>query len=88
MLVDTIKMWLSEDVNAKVIVEFPYRDAYLPEIKDFRQRMIGIGLQIIEEGEEKGYDDWGQSGADKDEDDSALVTCWWSCWGKQISHAS
>lgn len=87
MLVDTIKVWLSEDANAKVIVEFPYRDAYLPEIKDFRQRMINIGLQITEEGEEKGYDDWGRSGAN-DEDESALVTCWWSCWSRQISHTS
>ncbi|KAJ4366405.1 Protein-lysine N-methyltransferase rrg1 [Neocucurbitaria cava] len=88
MLVDTIDVWLSADINAKVIVEFPYRDAYLPEVQDFRQRMSGIGLQIIEEGEEKGYDDWGESGANIDQDESALVTCWWSCWGRQMSHTS
>lgn len=87
MLVNTIKAWLSDANDAKVIVEFPYRDAYLPEIKDFRQRMIGIGLDILEEGEEKGYDDWGRLGTIEDQDDSALVTCWWSCWAKQISHS-
>lgn len=90
MLVDTIKLWLSEVKDAKVIVEFPYRDAYLPEIKDFRQRMIEIGLRVLEEGEENGYDDWGRLGAkrDLDDDDNALVTCWWSCWGRQISHSN
>jgi D-xylulose reductase len=83
MLVDTINVWLSQDGRAKVIVEFPYRDAYLPQIKDFRQRMLDIGLRIVEEGEETGYDDWGE-----DQDDDALVTCWWSCWQREISHAS
>jgi D-xylulose reductase len=87
MLVDTIEVWLSPDRNAKVIAEFPYRDAYLPEIKDFRQRMQDIGLRIVEEGEEEGYDDWG-SGSSEDHDDSALVTCWWSCWERQSSQAS
>lgn len=88
MLVDTIAAWLSQNTDAKVIVEFPYRDAYLPQIKDFRRRMFEIGLQILEEGEEKGYDDWGASAADQDEDDGALVTCWWACWVRQVSNAS
>ncbi|KAF1944657.1 hypothetical protein EJ02DRAFT_340559, partial [Clathrospora elynae] len=74
MLVDTIDVWLSKHANAKVIVELPYRDAYLPEIKDFRRRMLEIGLRILEEGDEKGYDDWGSSGANDEQDDSALVT--------------
>lgn len=87
MLVDTIAAWLSEDSSAKVIVEFPYRDAYLPEIKDFRNRMSELGLRIVEEGEEKGYDDWGVSGDNEDQDDGALVTCWWSCWQRKISTA-
>lgn len=82
MLVDTIKVWLTEDSHAKVIVEFPYRDAYLPEIQDFRRRMTDIGLQILEEGEEKGYDDWGRSGPNEDPEENALVTCWWSCWSR------
>ncbi|KAJ4358233.1 Protein-lysine N-methyltransferase rrg1 [Didymosphaeria variabile] len=80
MLVNTIAAWLSEDVDSKVIVEFPYRAAYLPEIASFRKQMTMIGLQILNEGEEKGFDDWGD--ASKDED--ALVTCWWSCWGKNL----
>ena len=80
MLVDTIAAWLSEDVEAKVVVEFPYRDAYLPEIADFRARMANCGLQMMGEGEEKGYDDWGGSSEDGDD----LVTCWWSCWKRKV----
>jgi hypothetical protein len=84
MLVDTIAAWLSDDDDARVIVEFPYRDAYLPEIKNFRERMGNIGLIILEEGEEKGYDDWRGSGENGDEDDRAIVTCWWSSWGRRV----
>ncbi|KAL5373603.1 hypothetical protein DPSP01_012602 [Paraphaeosphaeria sporulosa] len=80
MLVDSIAAWLSEDPSARVIVEFPYRDAYLPEIANFRERMSRVGLQILDEGEEKGYDDWGDASKDHD----ALVTCWWSCWGRKL----
>lgn len=83
MLVDTIAAWLSQDNTAQVIAEFPYREAYLPEIKDFRERMEGIGLHILGEGEEHGFDDWGASGAADGEEDRALVTCWWSHWGRK-----
>ncbi|KAI8933784.1 hypothetical protein NX059_009492 [Plenodomus lindquistii] len=90
MLVNTIDAWLSREDGVKVIVEFPYRDAYLPQIKDFRQRMINLGLRIVDEGEESGYDDWGLSANDNDEDEnnSALVTCWWSCWSWQACESS
>lgn len=83
MLVDTIEAWLSHDKDARVVVEFPYREAYLPEIKNFRDRMAHVELQILEEGEEKGFDDWGSKAASTDQDDDALVTCWWSIWGRR-----
>lgn len=83
MLVDTIDVWLSKDSGARVIVELPRRGPYLPQLEDFRQRMIAIGLHIAAEGIEQGLDDWGHSGGDQKSDDSALVTCWWSCWTRQ-----
>lgn len=83
MLVDTIGVRLSEDEHAQVAVEFPYRKAYLSEIEEFRRRMEAIGLYLQEEGEEQGYDDWGSTGENRDEDEDALVTCWWSRWSKQ-----
>jgi predicted nicotinamide N-methyase len=82
-LVDTIGAWLSDDANAKVIVEFPLRHAYLPEVKDFRQRMGALGLHVLEEGEERGYDDWGSP--EDDDDETGLVKCWWSCWGRRVA---
>ncbi|KAJ5131510.1 uncharacterized protein N7515_007549 [Penicillium bovifimosum] len=75
-LVDTISPWLSRGLDARVMVEMPLRDAYLPQVKEFRQRMGDLGLAVIEEGEEVGYDDWESA------DGGALaVTCWWSIWG-------
>ncbi|KAJ5970157.1 uncharacterized protein N7479_000075 [Penicillium vulpinum] len=75
-LVDTINPWLSRGLGARVMVEMPLRDAYLPQVKEFRQRMVELGLAVVEEGEEVGYDDWESA------DGGALaVNCWWSIWG-------
>lgn len=75
-LVDTISHWLRHGVDARVIVELPLRDAYSPQIDEFRERMIQIGLSVVDEGEEVGYDDWESA------DGGALeVRCWWSIWG-------
>ncbi|CDM31557.1 hypothetical protein DTO013E5_2161 [Penicillium roqueforti] len=75
-LVDTIKPWLSRALDARVVVEMPLRDAYLPQVNEFRQRMGELGLAVVEEGEEVGYDDWESA------DGGALaVNCWWSIWG-------
>ncbi|RAH46515.1 S-adenosylmethionine-dependent methyltransferase [Aspergillus brunneoviolaceus CBS 621.78] len=75
-LVDTVTHWLSRGLNARVVVEMPLRDAYLPQVQDFRQRMGQLGLAVVDEGEEVGYDDWESA------DGGALeVRCWWSVWG-------
>ncbi|PLB44634.1 VPS28-domain-containing protein [Aspergillus steynii IBT 23096] len=57
-LVDTIGHWLSRGLDARVVVEMPLRDAYLPQVQEFRQRMTDTGLTAVDEGEEIGYDDW------------------------------
>ncbi|KAH8698643.1 putative glucose-inducible SAM-dependent methyltransferase Rrg1 [Talaromyces proteolyticus] len=75
-LVQTVETWLSRGLDARVVVELPLRDAYLPQVREFRQRMEDIGLAIVEEGKESGYDDW--EGADGG---SVEVHCWWSVWG-------
>ncbi|KAK2813845.1 hypothetical protein FQN50_000246 [Emmonsiellopsis sp. PD_5] len=75
-LVQTIRRWLFPDGESRVVVEMPLREAYLPQVADFRQRMGAAGLVVLEEGEEIGYDDWEGS------DGEALeVRCWWSVWG-------
>ncbi|KAI7973709.1 hypothetical protein EIK77_004315 [Talaromyces pinophilus] len=75
-LVETINTWLSKGLDARVVVELPLRDAYLPQVEEFRRRMEDIGLAIVEQGDETGYDDW------EDADGQSMeVHCWWSVWG-------
>jgi hypothetical protein len=54
----------------------PLRAAYLPQVAEFRQRMLDLGLAVVEEGEEVGYDDWENSSGE-----ALAVKCWWSVWG-------
>jgi predicted nicotinamide N-methyase len=79
MLVDAIKYHLSTDLNARLVIELPLRDAYAEERQDLRDRLTGVGLRIVEQGEEVGYDDW-SSGSDEE---LVEVRCWWSIWGWQ-----
>jgi hypothetical protein len=74
-LVQTIERRLDRDTHSRVVLEMPLRDAYLPQVTDFKQRMKQVGLRVVEEGEEVGYDDWeSRDGA------SLEVRCWWSVW--------
>lgn len=76
LLANAVTHWLSRDPNARLVLEMPLRDAYLPQIEDLRQRLGKLGLAVVEEGEETGYDDWESA------DGGALeVRCWWSVWG-------
>lgn len=75
-LVQAVARRLCPDVQSRVIVEMPLRTAYLPQVAEFKQRMLDVGLYVLEEGEEVGYDDWEtKDGA------SVEVRCWWSVWG-------
>ncbi|KAI9876608.1 MAG: hypothetical protein M1830_006126 [Pleopsidium flavum] len=76
LLVQTIERYLLRYAEARVMVELPLREAYAPEIADFKQRMHDIGLEISAKGEEVGYDDWGGG------NDGGLkeVRCWWGVW--------
>lgn len=76
LLVDTIAVWLSRGLDARVVLEMPLRDAYLPQVQDLRQRMDKLGLAVVEEGEETGYDDWETA-----DGGAVVVRCWWSVWG-------
>lgn len=77
LLVNAIKWHLSKDKSARVVIETPLREAYTAERQDFRDCMASIGLHIIEEGQEIGYDDWSSGQGE----DLTEVTCWWSVWG-------
>ncbi|KAK5741875.1 Protein-lysine N-methyltransferase rrg1 [Elasticomyces elasticus] len=69
LLVQAIRYHLCRSGHARVVVEIPIREGFAPEREEFRQRMEGLGLRVLGEGEEVGYDDWGGEGdGDGDED--------------------
>lgn len=78
LLVQTIWNHLSRERNAGVVIELPLRESFEIDIRNLRERMEKMGLCVLEEGEEVGYDDWSD---DKDGEKLADVNCWWSVWG-------
>jgi predicted nicotinamide N-methyase len=72
LLVGMVNVWLKKDPRARVVVEMPLRKGYEKEREDFRDRMQKAGLEIVDEGRETGWDDWGERGGE--------VRCWWSVW--------
>ncbi|KAL1957478.1 hypothetical protein VTO42DRAFT_5941 [Malbranchea cinnamomea] len=82
-LVQAIERRLNRDSESRVIVEMPLRDAYLPQVEEFKKRMQDIGLGMLAEGEEVGFDDW------ESKDGTSLeVLCWWSVWGRSLENKS
>ncbi|KXT17221.1 hypothetical protein AC579_5780 [Pseudocercospora musae] len=75
LLVNAVRYHLSSERHARVVIELPLRDAYAHERNDFRARMNAIGLHIVDEGEEIGYDDWLAH-----DDEPLEVRCWWTVW--------
>ena len=73
-LVQTIERHLKRGKEARVVIELPLREAYAPEVEDLKNRMEGVGLCILMQGEESGFDDWA-SGGERQE-----VRCWWAIW--------
>ncbi|MCJ1291649.1 hypothetical protein MMC34_003194 [Xylographa carneopallida] len=81
MLADTIALYLLAESSSRVVVELPLREAYQPEVDHFRDSMKRKGLTIMAEGEEVGYDDWGNG--------SQEIRCWWGvwAWGKPLQES-
>lgn len=77
LLVDTVRRWLALRPSATFILELPLRDAYVKERHDLRRRLAEF-LNVSEEGEETGYDDWLDSQGRPTE-----VRCSWSVWQRR-----
>ena len=78
LLVQAIDAHLAKDKRARVVIEIPIREAFASERNDLRDRMNGIGLILLDKGEEIGFDDWASG---HDEEQLAEVTCRWTVWG-------
>lgn len=77
LLVNALTPWLERSPEARLILEIPLREGhgYEKERDDLRQRLATLGLEVMQQGEETGYDDWGGVGNELQE-----VPCWWSIW--------
>ena len=78
-LVDAIERFLQRGEMVRVVVELPLRDAYIPEVEVFKKKMIARGFNLLVNGKEVGYDDWGDGG--RDGQGMAEVSCWWGVLG-------
>ena len=76
-LFNTIHAYLLRCNTSRVVVELPLREAYVPEVEEFRKRMRDGGFELLESGEETGTEDWG----DDARQESREVHCWWGFWG-------
>ncbi|KAL9631409.1 MAG: hypothetical protein Q9204_004244 [Flavoplaca sp. TL-2023a] len=76
-LVAAIDHVLKRDAGARVVIELPLREAYVPEIAELKLRMQGLDLVILAEGTETGIEDWEENhlGSEKTQ-----VMCWWAVW--------
>ncbi len=73
-VVRTVEQYLRKGDRSRVFVELPLRPESLYP-SDFRRGMEAVGFELLEEGEEIGYDDWENSSREGIE-----VTCWYSVW--------
>ena len=69
LLSKAILTWLKSGSDARAIITYPMRVAYLDEIRELWELLQRGGLEAIEEGRETSGDDW---------DDEALHE--WSVW--------
>ena len=74
-LVNTVARSLGHGPDARFIIEVPLRDAYLPQVQELIERMGQVGLVMVENGKEVGYEDWESA-----DGGAAEVRCWWSIW--------
>ncbi|KAI4102940.1 MAG: hypothetical protein L6R37_004090 [Teloschistes peruensis] len=77
-LVNTIDSVLKRDEKARVLIELPLREAYNAEVEELKSRMVDLGLVIIAEGFESGFEDWENA---RDPSERTKVQCWWAVWG-------
>ncbi|KAK6499503.1 hypothetical protein TWF506_004133 [Arthrobotrys conoides] len=52
LLSDVIKNWLYKDKEARVVIAYPMRVAYLEEIRELWDRFEEVGLEAVDEGKE------------------------------------
>lgn len=75
MLSRTVVQRLAHEEEARVIIELPLRDKATEAMGDvLRELMEKANLELIDKGNQIGFDDWEENG------ERAVVNCWWGVW--------
>ncbi|SMY22302.1 unnamed protein product [Zymoseptoria tritici ST99CH_1A5] len=61
LLLKTILAWLAPGPDARVVICYPVRIAYIDHIRDLWERFEAAGLLCVEEAQERSDDDWGEA---------------------------
>lgn len=78
MLAQAIDLYLQKGSDSRVVIELPYRDqATRAMAENLRNILDGRGFDLLEQGEETGFDDWEENG------ETAEVKCWWGIWTRR-----
>lgn len=80
MLAGAVAAWLARGPCARLIIELPRRDGFEAELDGFKEQMLSVGLTILDEGDEVGFDDW----AGTKQGELQEINCWWSVWGWKL----
>lgn len=81
MLAHAIDLYLQKNNDSRVFIELPYRDqATRAMAENLRNILDGRGFDLLEQGEEIGFDDWEENG------EMAEVKCWWGVWSRRPPH--
>ncbi|KAL9596879.1 MAG: hypothetical protein Q9219_005505 [cf. Caloplaca sp. 3 TL-2023] len=76
-LVAAVRHVLRNNVTARLVIGLPLREAYVPEVEDFKKRLRSLGMKIETEGLETGVEDWGSACG---RNERTEVKCWWAVW--------
>jgi predicted nicotinamide N-methyase len=79
LLLKTILEWLTPGPDARVVICYPVRIAYIDHIRDLWERFEGAGLVCVEEAQESSDDDWGEA------EPAPYEFCMWAWKGEQNS---
>ena len=75
LLTRAVAAHLARNRGARFVLGLPLRDAYLIQAEDLWTLLQSIGLQVLEEGELEGFDDWVDRQGDR-----VVVRVRWAVW--------
>lgn len=81
LLAQAVAFHLHRAASSRVVVTIPIREAYAAERADFRKQMQVVGLEMVQEDTDIGYDDWTEGSGEE----LVEVECWMSVWAWKTS---